>query len=95
MPYITRDKREQLDRMIDELVISLKNLDPTGDVTEGNMNYTITRLLNAVYEKTSYRNINEIIGILECAKLEYYRKRASVYEDKKIKENGDVYGNKD
>jgi hypothetical protein len=39
----------------------------------------------------SYQNINELIGVLECAKLELYRRVASPYEDEKIQSNGDVY----
>ena len=39
----------------------------------------------------SYRNINELIGVLECAKLELYRRVASPYEDEKIQSNGDVF----
>jgi len=35
--------------------------------------------------------INAIIGALECAKLELYRRVAAPYEDDKIAENGDVY----
>ena len=32
-----------------------------------------------------------LIGVLECAKLELYRRVAAPYEDDKIDENGDVY----
>lgn len=31
-----------------------------------------------------------MVGVLECAKLEAYRRIASPHEDKKIDENGDV-----
>ena len=39
----------------------------------------------------NYTNINEVIGVLECAKLELYRRVAAPYEDEKIEQNGDVY----
>jgi len=39
----------------------------------------------------NYRNINELVGVFECAKLELYRRVASPYEDEKIQSNGDVY----
>jgi hypothetical protein len=39
----------------------------------------------------SYKNINQAIGALECAKLELYRRVAAPYEDKKALINGDVY----
>jgi hypothetical protein len=32
-----------------------------------------------------------MIGALECAKLELYRRLASPYEDLKIADNGDIY----
>ncbi len=38
-----------------------------------------------------YSKINSLIGVLECAKLELYRRVAAPYENDKIDENGDVY----
>jgi hypothetical protein len=38
-----------------------------------------------------YAHLNEAIGVLECAKLELYRRVAAPYEDEKITESGDVY----
>jgi len=35
--------------------------------------------------------INEVIGVLECAKLELYRRVAAPYEERKRIENGEVY----
>jgi hypothetical protein len=40
----------------------------------------------------SYAAIAEAAGVLETAKLEFYRRLAASYEDEKIAENGDVYG---
>jgi len=39
----------------------------------------------------SYTQINAVIGVLECAKMELYRRIAAPYEDKKSRESGDVY----
>lgn len=39
----------------------------------------------------SYKIINEIIGVLECVKLEFYRRIAAPYENDKQQANGDVY----
>lgn len=39
----------------------------------------------------NYQRYNDVIGALEGAKLELYRRKVSLYEDKKIEENGDVY----
>jgi len=38
-----------------------------------------------------YSNLNELIGVLECAKLELYRRVAAPYEDEKALINGDVF----
>lgn len=95
MPYITQDKRRQLDSHIDDLHRALigMRLDDESTNTEGNLNYTITRLLMLVYgqsDETRYANINDAIGMLECCKLEFYRKVAEPYEDQKEFENGVV-----
>lgn len=59
----------------------------------GELNFLITRLCDGFLMKTglSYKNINQAIGALECAKLELYRRVAAPYEDKKSRENGEVY----
>lgn len=59
----------------------------------GQLNFCISDLLDYYIRKRglSYSTLNEVIGVLECAKLELYRRVASPYEDAKIEENGDVY----
>ena len=60
----------------------------------GHLNYAITRLCDAYIcarGGTSYTLLNEVIGVLECAKLELYRRVAAPYEDEKRRANGDVY----
>lgn len=60
--------------------------------TAGELNYLITSLvLRYIGPSISYGRINDAIGVLECAKLEMYRRLAAPYEDDKIAENGDVY----
>lgn len=88
MPYIRGDRYK-----INELLKGLKNYNP--DV--GGLNYIITMLINNFIEKNGkrYENLNSVIGVLECAKMEYYRRIISIYEDKKILENGDVYSDED
>lgn len=91
MPYIIQDKRKHLDPHIESLVNALRELesDDPSNTHCGNLNYVITRLLHASYANR-YAEINEAIGVLECAKLEFYRKRAAPYEDQKEFENGSV-----
>lgn len=38
-----------------------------------------------------YQDINDIMGAIEGAKLEFYRRIAAPYENEKITENGDVW----
>lgn len=94
MPYIKQEKRNPLDGPINELhrvLVDLELDDPKNNM-EGNLNYTITRLLKLVYgeETASYRDVNDIVGLLECVKLEFYRSSAAPYEDQKRFENGAV-----
>lgn len=81
MPYIKPEDRSKI--LLDETSIS----------TPGELNYFISSLLNWYINQKgkNYSTINEVIGVLECAKLELYRRIAAPYEDIKIEENGDVY----
>lgn len=58
----------------------------------GELNYAISQIVTEYIElKTlSYQTINDIVGALEGAKLEFYRRVAIPYEDFKIKVNGDL-----
>ena len=58
----------------------------------GDLNYIMTVIVHKYIEKKGlkYANVNEVIGAMECCKLELYRKVAAPYEDIKIAENGDV-----
>lgn len=62
--------------------------------TPGHLNYQITYLLECylAQNKMSYQAVNDILGALEGAKLEFYRRIAAPYENAKLAENGDVYG---
>jgi hypothetical protein len=98
MPYISKDKRHVLDGAIEELHHKLAELQldyAEENNHEGNLNYIISRLMMLSYgdsQCTNYSNINSAIGILECAKLEMYRKVAAPYENQKEFENGKVEG---
>ena len=58
----------------------------------GELNYVITLIVHEYWENngSNYQAFNDIIGALEGAKLELYRRRVAPYEDIKIEENGDV-----
>lgn len=82
MPYITALQRCLMDM---------------GKMPEnvGELNYEITRLVDWFLKQRpgglNYENLNAVVGVLECAKLELYRRLAAPYEDQKIQQNGDVY----
>lgn len=87
MPYIKQVERDNLDSLVHEMGKTVIG-------TEGNLNYLITRLCQRYVDENKpfgYKTVNAVVGVLECAKLEFYRRVASAYEDKKIAENGDVY----
>lgn len=59
----------------------------------GELNYAITRQVVEYFRNNGgrYQQINDVLGALEGAKLEFYRRVVVPYEDRKIRENGDVY----
>lgn len=93
MPYIIEDKRAVLIPAIKQVVDGLRQLesDDENNNFEGNVNYAITAMLVLAYQKNNYRDVNDVVGALECCKLEFYRRRAAPYEDQKAFDNGDVY----
>jgi ribosomal protein S3AE len=87
LPYIKPENRKKYDKVLKELVNLLRTLPP--EEVDGELNYIVTKMLKEIYP-LRYFHINKAIGVLECAKLEFYRRVAAPYEDIKIKESGDV-----
>jgi len=87
MPYIKQEERKKFDWVIENLV-ALLNEKPE-DVA-GNLNYVFTVVLKRLSKDLRYKKANELMGVLECVKQEYYRRVVASYEDQKIKDNGDV-----
>lgn len=79
MPYIPKSEKERVDEN--------KSIQ-----TAGQFNYALHQLVAVYFEqnKFNYQTCNDIIGALECAKMELYRRLVANYEDKKILQNGDV-----
>lgn len=84
MPYIKKHDRDR----IDEYVIDNFALQNPGE-----LNYLLTKICRNYFNFNGrrYQQVNDVVGALEGAKLEFYRRVAAPYEDTKIKENGDVY----
>lgn len=91
MPYIEQIQRDIIDEDISELIDSMKTIPSFNDSKAGILNYIVTCLCAESIGTPKYSKINEIIGMLECCKLELYRRVAAGYEDKKSLENGDAY----
>lgn len=79
MPYLTQEARNNLQQKFAS--------------SPGELNFLFTSTINAYLttNQLSYQTINNIIGALEGAKLEFYRRVAGPYESQKCYEHGDVY----
>jgi hypothetical protein len=86
MPYIESVDREQYEPFIRALSDHLHAGKP------GDLNYVITRLILwwLADRGVSYERLNAVMGVLESVKQEFYRRQVVPYEERKIKENGDV-----
>lgn len=84
MPYLTKEDKERL------------NAVPVPQ-NGGELNYLVTRIIKNYIGKIelgsrlNYQAINDVLGALEGAKLEYYRRIGVPYENTKLSLNGDVY----
>jgi hypothetical protein len=81
MPYIAQPRRQAM------------KINHSPAESPGELNYQITLLVVEYIrnKKMSYQTINDIVGALDGAKLEFYRRVAAPYENSKIATNGDVY----
>jgi len=85
VPYIKKNDRKKIDNAVEDLSKLLGNA--------GEFNYAFTSLIHHYLNgsgKMRYQYLNEMIGMLECCKLELYRKILVPYENEKIITNGDV-----
>lgn len=92
MPYIKENYRKELQESIDQLAQKIQSIHQNHpeQTRDGLLNFAVTELLNEVFPDARYTDFNELIGFLECCKLEYYRKKIAPYEDLKEQENGSV-----
>lgn len=85
MPYIKQEDRVKFDGLLDEV------RSRTINASAGELNYFISSLIWSIFENNkSYSKANELIGVLECVKQEFYRRQLSPYEDQCIDKNGDL-----
>ena len=88
MPYVDQGSRARLEGIVHAYESALP-----ADVTPGELNYLITRLLQAFLRRRglSYQSLNDVRGALDNCASEFYRRVAAPYEDRKIEANGDVF----
>jgi hypothetical protein len=62
-------------------------------VGPGQLNFLVTEEVKRYVNRNGldYHTINDVLGALEGAKQEFYRRVAAPYENRKAQENGDVY----
>ena len=90
MPYISEERRRVLDTHIEGLQKALSGLAIRGG-SEGDLNYTISRLVGAVFlNETRYHTIARVTGVLDNVIQEFYRRLGIPYENQAIEKNGDV-----
>ena len=96
MPYIDPRIRPAIEPFVEQLANAIFAQVPQVS-RAGAMNFAISRLIVQLYgnvDLQSYKAINEIVGVLECTKLEFFRRVAAPFEDGKMVEHGDVYDEK-
>jgi len=86
MPYIKIANRMALDTIIDGLVKRLSQI----DATQGDVNYTITRIVLETLNKDSYHSLSGCVAVLRDAADEIQRRLLGPYEDTAILKNGDM-----
>jgi len=84
MPYIKKVDRLKFKKTLEHI------LPPH---TAGELNYCLSCIcqLYLLYAGESYQTHNDIMGALSGVQQEWYRRKVAPYEEKKIKENGDIF----
>lgn len=86
MPYIKQEDRKRFEE-------ALKLLAHEAPKTPGELNYIFSMIASiyiTAHGEKRYQYFNDILGALEGAKLEIYRRLVAPYEDSAIKKNGDL-----
>lgn len=92
MPYIKKHERKQFTKGLKEIRDAISDY----EISPGQLNYLIYNLClfylddKGMNNGATYTILNDIVGVLDNVKFEFQRRKLSPYEDKKIKDNGDV-----
>ncbi len=89
MPYIDHELRVKAQNTLEQVRKQFEK-----SVTPGELNFLITSIANEYIERkgVNYTHYNDVVGVLECVKQEFYRRAVTPYEETKIRENGDIRG---
>ena len=80
MPYIPKKRRKEMKRPVCEIH------------NAGELNNVLTlMILDYLPAEPRYQDYNEVMGVLTCMQLEFYRRLVAPYEDRKRIENGDLF----
>ena len=85
MPYISEQNRREL-MWVGQ---ALEDVNKCKKISAGELQYIIALAIKHIGPE-NYQDMNDIMGALAGAQMEFYRRTVAPYEDKKIKENGDV-----
>ena len=100
MPYIPQNERDNIDAAFEREMSDTWYSEArcrwdlvAATMSPGQLNYLITRFIKAYYDYSpNYQRANDVLGVLDAAAREYYRRVVVPYEEKKCSVNGDVYG---
>ena len=85
MPYIAEDDRNQFVHVED----ALEDVTKYKKLTAGELQYIIALAIKHS-QPENYQDMNDVMGALAGAQMEFYRRTVAPYEDTKIVLNGDV-----
>lgn len=91
MPYVRQEARDRFEHeAIEEIMASFAKVSEI-HIAPGEVNYIISTIIWELFDRNPcYSTANDLMGVLECVKQEFYRRKVAPYEDEKIKENGDL-----
>ncbi|MBI2611561.1 hypothetical protein HYW54_02320 [Candidatus Gottesmanbacteria bacterium] len=87
MPYIRKEKRPEVDKILDPLIVYLKS--KPMEEQDGIVNYVVSKMIWSLYPK-KYFHLNRALGVLTAITHELYRRIVAPFEDEMIKERGDI-----
>ena len=94
LPYIDKYYRDLIDKDFEELLTKWSiACEHDGPSAEGRITYLMSKIINYTYycKGFTYAEYCTLIGMIENFKLELHRRLVAEYEDKKCRENGDVF----